>query len=132
MTGGQASWIGLITNEWPARPGFTNKPPAVEESTMRRRGGVYWAWSDPTLHHRSHEETLHDGTLIDVQVRLSRTGGTQLFLGVYARSGMALHEEAYDSRPGESMYRSLAWGIGQARRVAEECTPAAGSNAASQ
>lgn len=48
---------------------------------MRRRGGVYWAWSDPTLHHQFHEETLYDGTFIDVQVRLSRTGGTQLFLG---------------------------------------------------
>ncbi|WP_261940074.1 MULTISPECIES: hypothetical protein [Pseudomonas] len=91
---------------------------------MRRRGGVYWAWSDPTLHHRSHEETVHGGTLIDVQVRLSRTGCTQLFLGVYAHSGMALHEEAYESRPGESMCRSLAWGIGRARRVACECSPA--------
>ncbi|AVH38861.1 hypothetical protein AL532_22300 [Pseudomonas monteilii] len=84
---------------------------------MRRRGGVYWAWSDPTLHHQFHEETLYDGTFIDVQVRLSRTGGTQLFLGVYARSGMALHEEAYSARPGESMYRSLAWGIDRARQV---------------
>jgi len=105
--------------------------PAMEESAMRRRGGVYWAWSNPTLHHRSHEETLHGGTLIDVQVRLSHTGGTQLFLGVYAHSGMALHEEAYDSRPGESMYRSLAWGIGRARQVADERAPTASADAAS-
>ncbi|HGA2318274.1 TPA: hypothetical protein ACIRVE_002844 [Pseudomonas putida] len=90
---------------------------------MRRRGGVYWAWSDPTLHHQAHEETLYGGTLIDVQVRLSRTGGTQLFLGVYAHSGMALHEEAYESRPGESIHHSLAWGIGRARRVAYQCSP---------
>ncbi|MFZ5938473.1 MULTISPECIES: hypothetical protein [Pseudomonas] len=87
---------------------------------MRMRGNVYWAWADPTLHHRSHEETLHDGTHINVQVRLSRTGGTQLFLGVYARSGMALHEEAFASRPRESMARALAWGVVRARRIAVE------------
>ncbi|WP_410480511.1 hypothetical protein ACJ70E_13155 [Pseudomonas plecoglossicida] len=85
---------------------------------MRMRGNVYWTWADPTLHHQTHEETLHDGTHIDVQVRLSRTGSTQLFLGVYARSGMALHEEAFGSRPSESMYRALAWGVGRARRIA--------------
>ncbi|HEN8801793.1 hypothetical protein HP546_02075 [Pseudomonas sp. CM25] len=87
---------------------------------MRMRGNVYWAWVDPTLHHRSHEETLGDGSRIDVQVRLSRTGSTQMFLGVYARSGMALHEEAFASRPNESMARALAWGVARARRLADE------------
>lgn len=28
---------------------------------MRMRGNVFWAWADPTLHHRSHDETLDDG-----------------------------------------------------------------------
>ncbi|MEW5515358.1 hypothetical protein [Pseudomonas asiatica] len=92
---------------------------------MRARGDVYWAWADPTLHHRSHEEALVDGTFIDVRVRLSRTGSTQVFIGIYARSGMALHEEAFDSRPNESMARALAWGVGRARRVADEVAPAA-------
>ncbi|WP_426811599.1 hypothetical protein ABOC32_13455 [Pseudomonas sp. WOUb67] len=90
---------------------------------MRMRGHVYWAWADPTLHHRIHGETLDDGTCIDVQVRLSRTGTTQMFIGVYASSGMALHEEAFDSRPGESMTRGLAWGVGRARRVATDTIP---------
>ncbi|WP_410480652.1 hypothetical protein ACJ70E_15290 [Pseudomonas plecoglossicida] len=85
---------------------------------MRVRGDVFWAWADPTLHHRTHEETLDDGTYIDVQVRLSRSGSTQMFIGVYASSGMALHEEAFDARPNESMTRALAWGVGHARRVA--------------
>ncbi|MEN5036718.1 hypothetical protein [Pseudomonas sp. TWI929] len=92
---------------------------------MRVRGDVYWDWADPTLHHRTHEETLDDGTYIDVQVRLSRTGSTQMFIGVYAASGMALHEEAFDSRPKESMTQALAWGVGRARQVADEGAPAA-------
>lgn len=86
---------------------------------MRMRGNVYWAWVDPALNHRSHEETLADGSRIDVQVRLSREGTTQLFLGVYARSGMALHEEAYDDWPKRSLVRALAWGSMRARQIAE-------------
>ncbi|QHG65536.1 hypothetical protein [Pseudomonas putida] len=90
---------------------------------MRIRGDVFWNWADPILHHRAHGETLDDGTTIDVQVRLSRTGNTQMFIGVYAGCGMALHEEAFASRPGESMTQALAWGVGQARRVAVEGPP---------
>jgi hypothetical protein len=85
---------------------------------MRFRGDVFWAWADPTLHHRTHEETLNDGTYIDVQVRLSSAGKTQMFIGIYAPDGMALHEEAVDPRLGESMTRVLAWGVGRARQLA--------------
>jgi len=99
---------------------------------MRVRGDVYWNWADPTLHHRTHEETLDDGTYIDVQVRLSRTGSTQMFIGVYAPTGMAIHEEAFDSRPHESMTRALAWGVGRARRVADDGPPASDPIAASE
>ena len=98
---------------------------------MRIRGETFWQWADPNLHHRVHDETFDDGTLIDVQVRLSRTGTTQMFIGVYAPSGMAVHEEAFDSRPGESMTRALAWGVGRARRIATEGVPAADRLAAS-
>ncbi|MNE81245.1 hypothetical protein D3C80_1778790 [compost metagenome] len=91
---------------------------------MRIRGDVFWKWADPTLHHRSHDETLDDGTTMDIQVRLSRTGNTQLFIGVYAGTGMALHEEAFYSRPGESMTRALAWGVGHARCIATNQQPA--------
>ncbi|WP_010212541.1 hypothetical protein [Pseudomonas sp. R81] len=87
---------------------------------MRNRGDVFWGWADPELHHRTHDETLNDGTTIEVQVRLSRAGQTQMFIGVYAECGMALHEEAINSRPGESMTRALAWGVGRARRLATE------------
>jgi hypothetical protein len=87
---------------------------------MRQRGDRYWAWADPALHCRAHDETLDDGTTIDVQVRLSSAGLTQMFIGVYASNGMSLFEEACDSRPGESLTRALAWGVGRARRVAIE------------
>jgi hypothetical protein len=59
-----------------------------------------------------------------VQVRLSRTGKTEMFIGIYGSDGMALHEEADDSHPGESMTRVLAWGVCRARQLAV----AAGSN----
>ncbi|AHC82488.1 hypothetical protein X970_10755 [Pseudomonas monteilii SB3101] len=90
---------------------------------MRIRGEVFWEWADPTLHHRTHDEELEDGTVIDVQVRLSRTGTTQMFIGVYSPNGLAIHEEAFDSRPGESMTRALAWGVGRARRIATDTQP---------
>lgn len=87
------------------------------------RGDVFWSWADPTLHHRDHVELLDDGAMIDVQTRLSRIGAAQLFIGVYSSSGKRLLEEAYDSRPGESMTRALVWGVGRARRVAVEGAP---------
>jgi hypothetical protein len=87
---------------------------------MRQRGERYWEWADPALHCRTHNETLNNGTIIDVQVRLSSAGGTQMFIGVYASCGMSLFEEICDSRPGESMTRALAWGVGLARRMAIE------------
>lgn len=87
---------------------------------MRQRGERYWAWADPSLHCRTHDETLDDGTTIDVQVRLSIEGRTQMFIGVYASNGTSLFEEVCDSRPGESMTRALAWGVGRVRRLVTE------------
>lgn len=87
------------------------------------RGDVFWGWADPSLNHRDHVETLDDGTRIDVQVRLSRVGGTQLFIGVYAPTGAMVHEEAHYSRPNESMTRALAWGVTHARTIAIDGPP---------
>ena len=85
---------------------------------MRLRGDVFWEWADPELHTRTHDETLNDGSFIDVQVRLSRAGKTEMFIGIYAPDGVALHEEADDSHSQESMTRVLAWGVGRARQLA--------------
>jgi hypothetical protein len=82
---------------------------------MRCRGEKFLAWADPALHLRHHDEILDDGTNIDVQTRLSRTGETQLFIGVYAKSGGRIVEEVYSSRPNESMSRALVWGVLRAR-----------------
>ncbi|MGN8259529.1 hypothetical protein ACLEJW_09365 [Pseudomonas sp. SMSB3] len=86
---------------------------------MWHRGDIFWKWADPILHHRTHDETLANGISIDVQVRLSRTGSTQLFIGVYAEHGQRLFEEAFFKRPGETMTRALAWGVSKARALAE-------------
>lgn len=81
---------------------------------MRKRGSVYWKWVNPEIHVRNKDERLSDGTLLNVQVRTSKTGETQLFLGVYAEQGMMLHEEAFDSRPGETMTQAMALGFERA------------------
>ncbi|CAG8863743.1 hypothetical protein PS627_00681 [Pseudomonas fluorescens] len=90
---------------------------------MRIREETYWRWADAQLHSRCHDEELCDGTSIDVQVRLSRVGATQLFLGLYARKGAALVEEYYPTRPGESMTRALVWGVDRARALATGALP---------
>lgn len=83
---------------------------------MKLRGDIYWNWANPALHVRSHDERLADGTLIDVQVRTSTLGKTQLFLGAYGPKGVMLFEEAFDSRPGETMTMALEWGLNRARQ----------------
>mgnify|MGYP006193155579 FL=1 len=90
---------------------------------MRVREETYWQWADAQLHSRSHDEALSDGTTLDVQVRLSRLGATQLFLGVYAGNGRALLEEYYPTRPGETMTRALVWGVDRARAMATGALP---------
>ncbi len=106
--------------ENPKPGGFNRSALKLKGAGMRIRGDVFWKWADPALAHRSYDETLDDGTAIEVQTRLSRTGATQVFIGVYAASGMPLHEEAFAAMPGESMNRALAWGIGRAKSIANE------------
>lgn len=84
---------------------------------------TYWQWADAQLHSRCHDEALSDGTTLDVQVRLSRLGATQLFLGLYAGDGRALLEEYYPALPGETMTRALVWGVDRARAMATGALP---------
>nr|WP_150743726.1 hypothetical protein [Pseudomonas fluorescens] len=85
---------------------------------MMRRGSKYWLWADCELHCRSHDEVLSDGTLIDVQTRVSRKGRTQLFVGIYDKNGAPVFEEAHDHLPNDTMTTALAWGVGRARAMA--------------
>nr|WP_246541634.1 hypothetical protein [Pseudomonas rustica] len=87
---------------------------------MPHRGSIFWMWADCELHHRTHSEVLDGGIVIDVQVRLSRKGATQLFVGVYSKELEIIHEEAYTERPGETMTTALLWGVGKARCLAAE------------
>ncbi|WP_145183105.1 hypothetical protein [Pseudomonas sp. URMO17WK12:I11] len=90
---------------------------------MRVRDETYWQWADAQLHSRCHDEVLSDGTTLDVQVRLSRLGATQLFLGLYGQDGQAKLEEYYAARPGETMTRALVWGVNRARALAIGALP---------
>ena len=86
---------------------------------MKHRGKAFLQWADPNLHHRTHSEKLDNGRLIDVQVRLARTGETQLFIGVYDELGQPLSEEGFDKRPGETMTRAMNWGVARARHLGQ-------------
>ena len=85
---------------------------------MRNRGDKYWAWVDSKLHTRCHDQELANGTKIDVQVRLSPTGVIQVFIGVYAKSGMMLFEEYRDGCDAKTITQALLWGMGRARSLA--------------
>lgn len=90
---------------------------------MRNRGTCFWEWKDSRLQTWTHDEELEGGADIDVQVRISRTGGIQMFLGVYRHDGRILAEEIYENLPGQTMARALVYGTQRARAIAtgEEC-----------
>jgi hypothetical protein len=81
---------------------------------MRLRGVIYWNWSNPNLPVLSHDQRFPDGTLINVQVRTSVMGYTQLFVGAYGQKGAMIFEESFDSRPLETMTQAMAWGLSRA------------------
>lgn len=85
---------------------------------MRVRGSEYWAWADHQLPEKSHQESLSDGVEMDVLARLSRSGATQLFIGVYAQSGAIVAEEFYPLMHDETVTSALAWGAQRARAIA--------------
>lgn len=85
---------------------------------MKNRGAAFWSWSDAQLQTKTHEEELDDGTKIDVQARISRTGGTQMFLGVYTADGRIITEEIYENLPGQTTLRAIVSGTQRARAVA--------------
>lgn len=85
---------------------------------MRTRGKIYWDWVDPVLHSRSADKRLADGILLNVQVRTSAEGETQLFLGVYGAQGMMLFEQAFNNRPGQTMTQAMTWVLARAKQLA--------------
>lgn len=84
---------------------------------MRIRGENFWSWADSPMPARTNDEILTNGNQIDVQARLSRTGDTQLFLGVYDRAERMIVEEAYESLPGKTITKALIFGTQRARTI---------------
>ena len=85
---------------------------------MRNRGQIYWNWANADLHCRNHDERLESGVLLNIQVRLSITNQTQLFYGVYEKSGLMVFEDSYLERIGQTMSQALEWGLIAAREKA--------------
>ncbi|UVM58109.1 hypothetical protein LOY37_11205 [Pseudomonas sp. B21-012] len=87
---------------------------------MRYRGAHYWAWADCQLHSQEHEESLESGITLDVKARLSRSGCTQLFLGVYTSAGLPVVEEYHDRLDEVTLTRAMVWGVKRCRAIAAE------------
>jgi hypothetical protein len=81
----------------------------------KKRQAVYWQWADCMLHNRCVEACTAERGQLDIQVRTSRLGAVQLFIGIYSKSGSMVLEEYYPERPGESMTAALQWGEDRAR-----------------
>lgn len=82
---------------------------------MRMRGSCYYKWANSQLPNFSHVEDYGADTHIDVVVRSSRQGITQLFLGIYNGNGVMLFEQYLDALPERTTTQALQWGIERAR-----------------
>ena len=85
---------------------------------MMHRGSKYWIWADCELHCWSHNERMSEGTIVDIQARVSRKGETQVFIGVYDKSGWLVLEESHDYLPNHEVATALSWGVSRARAIA--------------
>ncbi len=86
---------------------------------MQRRGAKYWLWADLQLEANERLETELDGTIIDVRARISRTSVTQLFVGVYKRSGTMVAEEYYPQCADLTVEQAIDWGRVRGRFLIE-------------
>ena len=91
---------------------------------MRNRGKVDWNWADPQLHFRNCDERLSCGTLINVQVRTSPLGATQLFFGIYKEKGEMLLEESHTDCKGQTLSAAMAWALQHAKEWGATTCPA--------
>ncbi|MFG0849583.1 hypothetical protein ACF8R4_08340 [Pseudomonas sp. FYR_2] len=66
------------------------------------------------MHFRNYDERLPCGTLINIQVRVSKENITQLFFGIYGPKGLMLLEENYPERKGQTMTAATAWALQRA------------------
>ncbi len=84
---------------------------------MRRRGGVYWQWADCQLASQHHTEGARNGLELEVQVRLSREGAIEVFIGIYFSSGQMLLEECHRDGVAKTSGEAMCWGVERARQL---------------
>ncbi|MCY1412095.1 hypothetical protein D9M71_274930 [compost metagenome] len=85
---------------------------------MKVRGQKFSDWENCQLHCCHHGEILEDGQEIDVQVRLTPNGVTQVFLGIYAACGTMHFEEMHEASNSQTMAQAMQWGICRAKALA--------------
>lgn len=97
---------------------------------MRRRGIAYAAWEDIRPVALRYDEDFGSGLALEVRVRASATGATQLFIGLYNSEHPRPFEEYYPCLIGKTIDHALSLGILRGRRlaigVADESFPTAG------
>lgn len=90
---------------------------------MRQRGSCFRNWSKSPLRASVHEEVLDNGTQVETRARLSTTGGTQLFIGIYKDKGACICEELYMTLAEHNITRAVTVGKQRARAIAAGRTP---------
>jgi len=94
---------------------------------MRMRGSCYFKWADSQLPNFSHVENYDAGFHVDVVVRLSRQGITQLFLGIYDSFDAMVFEEYIEALTDRNVSQAMQWGIERAKAFIDESDNAEGS-----
>ncbi|MCY1456228.1 hypothetical protein D9M71_734300 [compost metagenome] len=87
---------------------------------MKLRGEKFSDWENCQIHCCLHGEVLENGQEIDVRVRLTPTGVTQIFLGIYAGCGTMHSEEMHDASSPQTMAQAMQWGICRAKALATD------------
>lgn len=85
---------------------------------MLTRSAVYFEWASSNQGHVGHDETLENGTQIDIRARVSPAGDTQLFVGAYGVEGRMLMEEHHPIMERMNVQQALSWGAARARSLA--------------
>lgn len=89
----------------------------------QKRGGTFWLWADCLLKAERHQAYSETGSNIDIQVRASREGCTQMFIGVYNAAGNVLCEEFYSNLSCDTLAQALDWGIRRCDVLVDRTTP---------
>jgi hypothetical protein len=85
---------------------------------MLMRSKVYFEWAQTKQDHLGHQETLENGTQLDIRARVAATGDTQLFVGAYGADGRTLMEEFHPDMESMTAHQAISWGTARAKSMA--------------